>query len=226
MKKFLKSLALILALTMILQMLIISIAAASGKCGKNATYSLDTETGLLTLGGSGATDDYNIFDEGWLPSIGGSFSPKHVPWKQNADSVKTVVVGEGITQIGKNAFSQCDNVKEIKFLSKSTQISSSAFETSKSYTIYLYRNSTADKYFSGANHTKIYLESETYELCGDINSDGYIGMDDIVLFAQHLAAWGGTINESNADCNGDGDINIEDIVLLAQYVAGWGVTLG
>ena len=31
----------------------------SGTCGKNVNYSLDTETGVLTISGSGNTTDYN-----------------------------------------------------------------------------------------------------------------------------------------------------------------------
>ncbi len=164
MKKFLKPLALILAVTMLCQMLVISAVAEtkSGNCGANATYSLNTETGVLTLDGTGATDNYDKFgEEGWTPIWKpGDPPPKVVPWKKNADSIKTVVVGEGITKIGNNAFSQCYNIQNIFFFSKDTQLSSSAFETSKGvYTIHLYRNSPADSYFSSEKHAKVYLDA-------------------------------------------------------------------
>lgn len=225
MKKIFKPLAFILALTMICQIFVFSIAAVikSGNCGTNATYTLDTETGILTLSGSGATDNYEKFEEGWsdLYRPGSSQISKSVPWKKDVNSVKTVVVGKDITEIGDNTFFQCPNVEKIVFLSKSTQISSSAFVTSESYTIQLHPNSTADEYFSSDDHTKIYFGT-----AGDVNDDNDINIKDVVLLAQYLAQWGVEINDINSDCNGDGTISIKDVVLLAQYLAKWPVTLG
>lgn len=184
MKKFFKPLALILALTIIFQMLVFSTAAEmkSGYCGTNATYSLDTQTGVLNLGGTGATENYEKFDEeGWSPvwrpgSSGSTSMTKLVPWQKNAEDVSTVIVGEGITKIGNNAFSQCYNVKTIVFFSQNTQLSSTAFETSKStYTVYLYEGSAADSYFSNSKHTKIYLNdssSNASDFEYSINPDG------------------------------------------------------
>lgn len=59
-----------------------------------------------------------------------------------------------------------------------------------------------------------------------MNGDGKVNGKDGVLFAQHLAEWGVTINMDAADVNGDGKVNGKDGVLLAQYLAEWDVTLG
>lgn len=67
-----------------------SAAGTSGKCGPSAYWSFDSNTGTLTISGSGAMDDYGNFLQ--------------VPWKDYRLSLRTVVIKEGITHIGANAF--------------------------------------------------------------------------------------------------------------------------
>lgn len=57
----------------------------------------------------------------------------------------------------------------------------------------------------------------------DMNSDGVINLNDVVVLAQKVAGWNVEINESVTDVNGDNTVNLSDVVLLAQYVAGWDV---
>ena len=65
-------------------------AGTSGKCGPSACWSFDSSTGTLTISGSGAMDDYGDFLQ--------------VPWKDYRLSLRTVVIKEGITHIGADAF--------------------------------------------------------------------------------------------------------------------------
>ena len=67
-----------------------SAAGTSGKCGPSACWSFDSSTGTLTISGSGAMDDYGDFLQ--------------VPWKDYRLSLRTVVIKEGITHIGADAF--------------------------------------------------------------------------------------------------------------------------
>lgn len=62
-------------------------------------------------------------------------------------------------------------------------------------------------------------------MLGDVNLDGDITIDDVVIVAQHVAGWQTIIVVDAADVNSDGDVTIDDVVLLAQYVAGWDVKL-
>lgn len=69
-------------------------SATSGDCGapgSNVRYTFDSATGTLTISGTGAIDDYD-FD-------------KHVPWHDLSRQIKSIIVNEGITRIGKYAFS-------------------------------------------------------------------------------------------------------------------------
>lgn len=67
-----------------------SAAGTSGTCGPSACWSFDSGTGTLTISGSGAMDDYGGFLQ--------------VPWKDYRLSLRTVVIKEGITHIGADAF--------------------------------------------------------------------------------------------------------------------------
>lgn len=80
-----------------------SAAGTSGTCGPSACWSFDSGTGTLTISGSGAMSDY-VFE--W-----GESDPR--PWSAYLSEIKTVVIGDSITKIGKEAFSSvpCTAVK-------------------------------------------------------------------------------------------------------------------
>ena len=67
-----------------------SAAGTSGKCRPSAYWSFDSSTGTLTISGSGAMEDYEYGNE--------------FPWMDYRDSIQTIVIGDQITQIGRNAF--------------------------------------------------------------------------------------------------------------------------
>ena len=70
---------------------------------------------------------------------------------------------------------------------------------------------------------------------GDVNSDGKINIQDVILLAQYVAKWPSAVEKANvaaANTNGDFDadgkpkINIQDVILLAQHIAWKDVPLG
>lgn len=67
-----------------------SAAGTSGKCGPSAYWSFDSSTGTLTISGSGAMEDYEYENE--------------FPWMDYRDSIQTIMIGDQITQIGRNTF--------------------------------------------------------------------------------------------------------------------------
>ena len=50
------------------------------------------------------------------------------------------------------------------------------------------------------------------EIVGDVNGDGMVNIQDIVLIASSFGESGG----SDADLNGDGEVNIQDLVMVAN----------
>lgn len=68
---------------------------SSGSCGDNATYELSMD-GTLTISGTGAITE----------GLGGKFAFNN--------NIKQVVINEGITEVGANAFQGCSNLKKVQ----------------------------------------------------------------------------------------------------------------
>lgn len=68
---------------------------SSGSCGDNATYELSMD-GTLTISGTGAITE----------GLQGKFAFN--------SNIKQVIINEGITEVGANAFQGCSNLKEVK----------------------------------------------------------------------------------------------------------------
>lgn len=83
----------------------------SGECGPNLTWTLDTETGVLTIEGTGPMDqrvyDYSVDD----------FRPY----------VKSVVLPEGLTTLADSAFYGCDALTDVELPESLTEIGGYAF---------------------------------------------------------------------------------------------------
>ncbi len=86
----------------------------SGTCGENLTWELDRDTGVLTISGTG--DMYN-----W------DHTYKTAPWHPHFDYIKTVLIGEGVTNIGWAAFDGCYNITAVTIPNSVTSIQWYAF---------------------------------------------------------------------------------------------------
>ena len=91
----------------------------SGTCGENVTYSLNENTGVLTISGTG--------------KMAGYLSDSHSPFYKNK-KIKEVIIEDGVTSIGKYAFYYCSNLTSITIPGSVTSIGSSAFEECNSLT--------------------------------------------------------------------------------------------
>lgn len=59
---------------------------------------------------------------------------------------------------------------------------------------------------------------------GDVNGDGAVNNQDLVLLQQYLNEWNVTLS-GNGDINEDGRLNNRDLVMLQRYINGWDVGL-
>ena len=84
----------------------------SGTYGTNVTYTLDSD-GLLTIAGTGAMWNYS--------------SSSSVPWYSNRSAIKTVSIENGVTSIGKYAFSYCSSLTSVTIPDSVTSIGEYAF---------------------------------------------------------------------------------------------------
>ena len=90
----------------------------SGKCGGDAVWTLSAD-GTLTVSGTGELTSGSRF--------GGNDYDSSWPWHKQRDSVKAIVVKEGITSIGTHAFTDCVNATKVTLPSSLKTIKTSAF---------------------------------------------------------------------------------------------------
>lgn len=107
-------------LYLLLITLLVSLSAyaeKSGTCGDNLQWKL-TDEGVLTITGTGEMQDWNDYSS---------------PWYEN-ESVKQVIIGDGVTTIGDWAFSYCRALTSITIPNSVTTIGDNAFESCSSLT--------------------------------------------------------------------------------------------
>ena len=118
MKRWIFSVALCLCVCLLLGGLVGRTEAAdivaSGECGANLTWTLDSE-GTLTIDGNGNMYDYS-------------------PWFSRRDSIRSVVVNQGVTSIGNSAFDGCSSLTSITIPDGVTSIGYEAFSGCSSLT--------------------------------------------------------------------------------------------
>ena len=128
----------------------------SGNCGAYAQWSLDIKTGILTISGNGAINDYSY-------SI---YYDDCAPWYSQRDSIKTIKIEKGITTIGNEAFYDCYCVSSVELPDSLEIISRSSFSGCSSLT------SLVIPY--GVNE----IEFSAFENCTKLNS---ISIPDSVI---------------------------------------------
>ncbi|MBQ7546060.1 MAG: leucine-rich repeat protein [Clostridia bacterium] len=95
-----------------------SAETVSGTCGASGNvydvrWTLDKDSGVLTISGTGAMKDY----------YSGT-----APWTKFCDLIKTVSIGSGVTKLGDYAFYNCTSLASVTIPDSVTQIGDSAFE--------------------------------------------------------------------------------------------------
>ena len=88
-------------------------------CGDNVYYLYNSTTHTLNIFGSGAMADYT---EG------------AAPWYSYCSNITTVIIGNGVTSIGSNAFNSCNALTSITFGNGVTSIGDRAFYSCSSLT--------------------------------------------------------------------------------------------
>ncbi len=89
---------------------------ASGACGDDLIWEF-TEDGVLTISGTGAMWDYSSTE----------FTFKDRGWNDYRDSILSVVIREGVTRIGGDAFSYCASLTSVTIPDTVTSIGDDAF---------------------------------------------------------------------------------------------------
>ncbi|MCD8066450.1 MAG: leucine-rich repeat domain-containing protein, partial [Oscillospiraceae bacterium] len=104
-----KALAMLLVLCFAVSLAPMALAAdeeTSGTCGDNLTWSLDTDTGVLTISGTGDMTDYAEYEDY-------EYEEYVAPWDSVKDSITMVVIEEGVSSIGSFSFQECSNLTSV-----------------------------------------------------------------------------------------------------------------
>ena len=153
--------------------LLVSIPAAraevySGDCGNystNVQWRFDTETGLLSITGTGKMKDYT----------------SNAPWYKYSDYIKTIEIADGVTSIGDLVFSRCSELSSVTIPYSVTSIGKKAFEWCSGLTSITIPNSvisigsSAFEGCSGLTSIEIpnsvtKIEDNTFEWCSSLTS--------------------------------------------------------
>ena len=88
----------------------------SYQCGDDLTWSLDGETGTLTISGTGNMYNYGSRD-----------NRTEAPWTLLLNTVKHIEIESGVSSIGNSAFEGCCSVNSVNIPESVTNIGSNAF---------------------------------------------------------------------------------------------------
>lgn len=91
----------------------------SGECGDNLSWSF--AEGVLTISGTGDMYDYEVI-----------FST--APWSSIRNNITSVIIQNGVTSIGNDAFFRCDNLSSVTFGNNIKRIGEYAFDQCSSLT--------------------------------------------------------------------------------------------
>ncbi len=113
MKKALLIIITILSVCLGIGALSVQAAIYSGSCGDAVKYTLDTDSGVLKIYGTGEMDDYT--------------GVTYTPWGNYARDIKSVIIEEGVISIGNSAFDNCTELVEVDISSTVEKIGENAF---------------------------------------------------------------------------------------------------
>ena len=170
----------------------------NGSCGENATFVLD-KNGKLVITGTGAVDSF--------------------PWSEYPRFIKEVVIGEGISSIGANAFAGCA-------LKKITLPSSLAEGTDLSAIVPPEPACDKNCVFVGWDKTEGTVDDDititaSFKHLGDVTGDGRANSLDAAFILRYDAGLIGEdkLDFSVADVTGDGKINSQDAAFVLRFDA-------
>ncbi|MBQ3252696.1 MAG: leucine-rich repeat protein, partial [Oscillospiraceae bacterium] len=125
----------------------VAATTASGTCGDNLTWTLDAD-GVLTISGTGPMDDYVWYSDG------------ETPWLYLSQNIYKVVIMDGVTSIGTDAFAQCENLTQIDIADSVVSVGHGAFEDCESLEFNAYKDCW---YVGNANNPYMILVCPDYE---------------------------------------------------------------
>ena len=129
---------------------------ASGTCGSNVHWTLDSNGKLVVSGGMARSAD--VFD------MDDYASAEETPWYPYRDQIQEVVVESTVNSIGDNAFAQCENLAEVTVQEGVSDVGAGAFAECGSLSEVTFQGNTptfGDDCFSDVTATVKYPVDDT-----------------------------------------------------------------
>jgi len=152
-------------------------ALGCGDLWSNLFWILE-EDGILTISGTGVMSDFTS----------SSFASSTAPWYELRESVKSVVICDGVTSIGNRAFWGCTNLTSVSMPDSLTKIGSSS--SYHGYSFVFYGCASLKQINIPKNVTSIGLADFAYcssltDITVDSNNSTYTSVDG-VLFSKYM----------------------------------------
>ena len=117
----------------------------SGECGENAVWKLNDKN-ELNISGTGNVIDYS-----------NTFKCEDIPWYEYRKRIETVIISNGITELGTYAFKDCDRLASIEMPQSLKYVYGNAFENCSMLSSITFNNSVtidSSDCFSGCENLK------------------------------------------------------------------------
>ena len=123
----------------------------SGTCGDALIWSFNSDTGMLTISGEGAMDDWD------------ALTLEEVPWYEYLDQIISINVKDGVTSIGQCAFNDCENLEFV--------LLPSSLESIGAYAFNCYSEVFTDVYYTGSSAEWLVFTDEENANISEIGND-------------------------------------------------------
>ena len=195
---------------------------ASGTCGENLTWTLNT-SGLFIVSGTGKMTSWSASNV--------------VPWNSYQSFIKSAVIGDGVTNIGGYAFYDCDSLSSVTIPNGVTDIEHDAFGYIDGLTSITIPNSVthigedAFRYCKFASidipNSVLSIEDGAFSYCGKLTSvtigSGLTSLGVAFYDSYNLASI--TVDPANANfCDVDGVLFNKDKTELILFPVGKSAT--
>ncbi len=172
MRKFKTALALLLTLALVVQLSTAALAdnIISDTCGDNLTWVLNTNTGVLTISGTGEMENYELTDAEKLnwSSFDGSITAVVIE-----DGVTSVILSDSIASLGWYVYQICKDLTSVTIPVSLISIGKGAFAFCRNLSDVYYAGSEAEWNAIEIGSNNDYLTSATihYNSTGNISSE-------------------------------------------------------
>ena len=137
----------------------------------NVTWTLDTETGVLEISGTGGMEDYYSYNN-------------YAPWDELQSFITSVTIGEGVTYIGWYAFYGCTGLTSVTIPNSVTRIGECAFYGCTGLTSVTIGNSVItidDRAFSGCTGLTSVTIPNSVTRIGESAFSGCSGLTSVTI---------------------------------------------